>query len=129
MDDFIIKGNNDEEIERLTRRLHQEFSIKNLRELSNFLGIEVGKMNTSLHLSQKKDKTKLLTKVKTKKANPFPTPMVSNSHLYKYKGVPIKNAHEYRSIVGLQYAHITRPNITYKVNKVFQFMQNPLNTH
>ncbi|MCI53881.1 retrovirus-related Pol polyprotein from transposon TNT 1-94, partial [Trifolium medium] len=36
----------------------------------------------------------------------------------------------YRSIVGaLQYATITRPDISFDVNKVCQFMSHPLETH
>lgn len=36
----------------------------------------------------------------------------------------------YRSIVGaLQYATITRPKISYTVNRVCQFMHSPTDTH
>ncbi|XP_035551019.1 uncharacterized mitochondrial protein AtMg00810-like [Juglans regia] len=36
----------------------------------------------------------------------------------------------YRSIVGgLQYLSVTRPNISYSVNKVFQFMHSPKAPH
>lgn len=46
------------------------------------------------------------------------------------KGVPIENCQEYRSVVGaLQYIPITRPEICFSVNKVCQYMQNPLDTH
>jgi len=36
----------------------------------------------------------------------------------------------YRSVVGaLQYTLVTRPELSYNVNKVFQFMQNPQEHH
>jgi histone deacetylase 1/2 len=36
----------------------------------------------------------------------------------------------YRSVVGaLQYARITRPEMSYSVNKVCQFMSHPLEVH
>uniref|UniRef100_A0A803PCM2 Reverse transcriptase Ty1/copia-type domain-containing protein n=1 Tax=Cannabis sativa TaxID=3483 RepID=A0A803PCM2_CANSA len=54
-----------------------------------------------------------------------------NSNLsLKHLGDPIENPQVYRSIVGaLQYQTITRPKISFSVNKVCQFMANPLNTH
>ena len=63
-------------------------------------------------------------------AKSMPTPMVSNLHLSKFKGEHIENIKQYRSIVGaLQYVTITRPDISFSVNKVFQFMQNSLDEH
>lgn len=43
---------------------------------------------------------------------------------------PVKDAQFYRSIVGaLQYVTITRPEISFCVNRVCQFMQNPQESH
>ena len=43
---------------------------------------------------------------------------------------PIGNPQLYWSVVGaLQYVTITRPELAYSVNKVCQFMQNPLESH
>ncbi|XP_062118816.1 uncharacterized mitochondrial protein AtMg00810-like [Humulus lupulus] len=43
---------------------------------------------------------------------------------------PVQDPQLYRSLVGaLQYATITRPEITYDVNRVSQFMQTPLQSH
>jgi len=64
------------------------------------------------------------------KANSLPTPIVSNIQLSKDKGEPIENERQYRSIVGaLQYVTITRPDITYSINKVSQYMHKPLSDH
>ena len=61
---------------------------------------------------------------------PVPTPMVSNQSLSNFGSAPFSNTQLYRSIVGaLQYATITRLDITYSVNRVCQFMQSPLITH
>lgn len=63
-------------------------------------------------------------------ANSLCTPMASNLHLSKNRGNPIINDKQYRSIVGaLQYVTITRPEITYSVNKVSQFMHKPLDEY
>ena len=43
---------------------------------------------------------------------------------------PVDNPQLYWSVVGaLQYVTITRPELAYSVNKVCQFMQNPLESH
>ncbi|KAL5543508.1 hypothetical protein UlMin_007292, partial [Ulmus minor] len=53
-----------------------------------------------------------------------------NLKLTSDEGDPVPNATYYRSIVGgLQYVTITRLEIAYCVNKVCQFMQNPLDLH
>lgn len=42
----------------------------------------------------------------------------------------MSDPHLYRSTIGaLQYMTLTRPNITFNVNKSYQFMANPLDSH
>ncbi|PON64104.1 hypothetical protein PanWU01x14_126260 [Parasponia andersonii] len=58
------------------------------------------------------------------------TPMTSGKKLSCYGSDSDKDAQLYRSVVGaLQYAIITRTKIAYSVNRVCQFMQNPLESH
>ncbi|XP_060959127.1 uncharacterized mitochondrial protein AtMg00810-like [Cannabis sativa] len=63
-------------------------------------------------------------------ANPLPTPMTGGQKLSATGSDPFADPTYYRSIVGaLQYANITRPEISYAVNRVSQFMQTPLEAH
>lgn len=56
--------------------------------------------------------------------------MVAGNKLTKTDGKPFHDPFLYRSTVGaLQYATITRPDISFAVNKVCQFMSDPLDTH
>lgn len=58
------------------------------------------------------------------------SPMVSNCKLSRFGTDTLSDAQQYRSVVGaLQYATLTHPEITFSVNKVCQFMANPLNSH
>ncbi|XP_016206077.1 uncharacterized protein LOC107646406 [Arachis ipaensis] len=58
------------------------------------------------------------------------TPMISSLRLIANVGTPFENPTLYRSIVGgLQYATITRPDISFSVNKLSQFMSNPCQEH
>lgn len=63
-------------------------------------------------------------------ANHINSPMVTNSKLSKFGSDTLPDPHLYRSVVGaLQYATLTHPKIAYSVNKVCQFMANPLESH
>ncbi|KAI5338474.1 hypothetical protein L3X38_017745 [Prunus dulcis] len=56
--------------------------------------------------------------------------MASSSKLSKSDGEPLSNPQQYRSIVGaLQYVTLTRPELSFSVNKVCQFMHNPTSEH
>lgn len=60
------------------------------------------------------------------------TPMVSTDKLSSQDDVPVpsKDATQYRSIVdGLQYLTITRPDISFSVNRVCQFLHAPASSH
>ncbi|XP_016168987.1 uncharacterized protein LOC107611590 [Arachis ipaensis] len=56
--------------------------------------------------------------------------MTSSLKLSAFGDGAFSNPSLYRSIVsGLQYATITRPKIFFSVNKVAQFLHNPLESH
>ncbi|XP_016673328.1 uncharacterized mitochondrial protein AtMg00810-like [Gossypium hirsutum] len=56
--------------------------------------------------------------------------MVVGKKLAKDDGNALSDLQHYRSIVGsLQYLCHTRPDISYSVNKVAQYMQNPRYSH
>ncbi|XP_031488882.1 uncharacterized mitochondrial protein AtMg00810-like [Nymphaea colorata] len=62
-------------------------------------------------------------------AKPISTPLPANSSLTKV-GTPFSNATLYHQTVGaLQYLTITRPDQSYAVNKVCQFMYTPTTDH
>nr|KYP61326.1 hypothetical protein KK1_015813 [Cajanus cajan] len=63
-------------------------------------------------------------------SKPISSPMISGSKLSKVGSEDFLDASLYRSVVGaLQYATITRPEISFSVNKVCQFMSHPLTHH
>lgn len=63
-------------------------------------------------------------------AKPVSTPMASSTALSATDGHDFSDPKLYRSIVGsLQYLSFTRPDISFAVNKVCQFMHSPRDTH
>ena len=63
---------------------------------------------------------------------PVATPMSATDRLSAFDGDPLSSddATEYRSLVGgLQYLTITRPDVSYAVNRVCQFLHAPTTSH
>jgi hypothetical protein len=106
--------------------------VKDLGDLYYFLGIEVTKQRGGLLLTQQKYTTELLQKARMMKCKGVVTPMSVTKKLSKEGGTLLSpvEATDYRSIVGsLHYLTITRPNISFAVNKVCQFLQAPSTAH
>ena len=131
VDDIIITGSSLPLIHQLVQQLHTEFALKQLGDLDYFLGIQVQKQHDgSLILSQTKYILDLLEKAGMADAKGISTPMVSSAKLTKHGANYLQDPATYRSIVGaLQYATLTRPEISFSVNKVCQFMSQPQEEH
>ena len=106
--------------------------MKDLGDLHFFLGIEVKKHGNDLHLSQEKYATDLVKRVGLQGCKPSPTPLSSSEKLSLIEGDPLnqEDSTNYRSLVGaLQYLTLTRPDISFSVNKVCQFLHAPTTVH
>jgi hypothetical protein len=63
-------------------------------------------------------------------AKPVASPMATSTNLSAFEGESFEDSTIYRSTVGaLQYLCITRPDISFIVNKLFQFVHKPLVSH
>jgi histone deacetylase 1/2 len=74
----------------------------------------------------------LLLHVNMENCNPAPTPLVPSEHLARDYGALLgpEDSSRYRSVVGsLQYLTHTRPDISFVVNKVCQFLSQPTEVH
>lgn len=130
VDDILITGNKSSAISKLLCSLGNEFAIKDLGSVRYFLGIEVLPNSHSLLLSQQKYCLDLLARTNVIGAKPLSTPISLTLRLSKFTGKPLSDPTEYKSIVGaLQYATLTRPDITFVVNKVAQFMVSLTDDH
>jgi histone deacetylase 1/2 len=132
VDDIIVVSSSSKAVEALLADLKRDFALKDLGELSYFLGIEVKKMNDGILLSQSKYASDLLKKVGMEHCKPVATPLSVSEKLSAYVGNPLgpEDATKYRSIVGaLQYLTLTRPDISFSVNKVCQYLHAPTTQH
>lgn len=110
--------------------LSTDFAIKDLGPLHYFLGVEVLHTPDGLFLTQQRYILDLLQRTNMMHAKPMSSPMSAAHTLSLFAGDPLPDATEYRSTVGaLQYLSLTRPDISFAVNKVCQFMHRPTIPH
>jgi histone deacetylase 1/2 len=94
--------------------------------------MEVKKVQNGIVLTQDKYATNLLRRVNMLSCKPVSTPLSTSEKLSTHEGVSLgpNDAKNYRSRVGaLQYLTLTRPDISFAVNKVCQFLHAPTDTH
>ncbi|KAJ3698209.1 hypothetical protein LUZ61_001914 [Rhynchospora tenuis] len=126
VDDIIITGSDNSMISNCIAQLNTRFAIKDLGPLHYFLGIAVNNNSKGMHLSQSKYIKDLLQRTNMLSAKPTTTPLATDMALFPGDSEPFSDPHLYRSTVGaLQYATVTRPDISFAVNKLSQFMHSP----
>jgi hypothetical protein len=132
IDDIIVVSSSQYVIDKLLQQLWADFALKHLGPLSYFLGIEVVKCSDGLLLTQQKYAFDILRCAGMHNCMPTRTPLVVDEKLSLTDGDPLSSddATSYRSLVGaLQYLTLTRPDISYSVNKVCQFLHAPTTLH
>ena len=130
VDGTILAGVDLNFINHVISLLPSDFPIKNLGELSFFLGIEAIRSDEGLYLSQRRYKLDLLLRSKMDKSKPSVTPMSMSQILNKSYGASFHDPHLYRSIVGgLQYLSFTRPELAFSIHKVSKYMHDPKEPH
>jgi histone deacetylase 1/2 len=132
VDDIIVVSSSESATNGLLKDLSKEFALKDLGDLHFFLGIEVKKVNDGLVLNQAKYAKDVLSCVGMLDCKSSPTPLSSSEKITAHEGELLgpEDSTKYRSMVGaLQYLTLTRPDISYAVNKVCQYLHSPTTLH
>ncbi|GJZ84154.1 ribonuclease H-like domain-containing protein, partial [Tanacetum coccineum] len=133
VDDIIVTGNNVDEIEKFKEFLRTKFQIKDLGKLKYFLGIEVLETGFGICLSQRKYCLDLLSEYDLLACKPSATPLEQNLAISNEPteiDKVLDNITEYQRLIGkLIYLTHTRPDISYSVHCLSQFMHKPLRSH
>ncbi|KAG7557929.1 Integrase catalytic core [Arabidopsis suecica] len=130
VDDIIISGSSLDIIEKFKCYVSDCFHMKNLGLLRYFLGIEVARNSTGFYLCQRKYTLDILTTTGVLGAKPVAFPMVQNHKLALAKGKPLIDPTRYRRLIGkLIYLGVTRPELSYAIHILSQFMSQPKEEH
>ncbi|XP_019072894.1 retrovirus-related Pol polyprotein from transposon RE1 [Vitis vinifera] len=130
VDDIVITGSDSALLGQLKTHLSESFHMKDLGPLTYFLGLEVHHSPSGISLNQHKYASDLVATAGLQGATSVDTPMELNVKLRKEEGDLLADPSLYRKLVGsLVYLTITRPDISFAVQQVSQFLQTPRHLH
>uniref|UniRef100_A0A2N9GEN7 Reverse transcriptase Ty1/copia-type domain-containing protein n=1 Tax=Fagus sylvatica TaxID=28930 RepID=A0A2N9GEN7_FAGSY len=130
VDDIVLTSNSPSFLDHLILQLRKVFDLKDLGALHYFLGLQVSRTSDALHVTQSKYASDLLIKHHMVDSKPAKTPCSPNTRLSMHEGDLLSDPHGYRSLVRvLHYLTFTRPDISFVVHQVCQYMAAPTSTH
>ena len=131
VDDIIIAASNYDLLNSVKRNFHNMFKMKDLGELSWFLGIEFSLSHGNIIMNQTKYCLKILDRFKMSDCKPKSIPCDASVNTMNNESHELADHRLYREIVGsLIYLMIaTRPDICYAVTKLSQHMSKPTKAH
>ena len=130
VNDMIITSDDMQGIQNLKHLLGRQFEMKDLCPLNYFLGLEVSSSVDGYYLTQAKYTSHMISRANIIDSKIIDSPIEYNCHLNSHDGKSLSDATLYRQLVGsLIYLTVTRPDISYAVHVVSQFMAAPRSPH
>lgn len=130
MDDIVIATNNDREVLDLKGALSRKFKMKDLGSLRYFLGLEVARSSKGISVNQRKYALELVGETGQLGCQPASIPMNLSHKLSESEGELLEDPTIYMRLIGkLIYLTITRPDLSYCVNKLSQYLASPRGPH
>jgi len=130
VDDVILVGDDIAEINSITNLLDHTFKIKNLGNLTYFLGFEVARSSKGIQLCQRKYTTDILSEARMLGSTPTSTPMNFSRHKNTEIRELLFDSAPFRRLIGrLIYLTHTSPDITFTMHHLSQFIATPTSLH
>ncbi|XP_061363749.1 uncharacterized mitochondrial protein AtMg00810-like [Gastrolobium bilobum] len=130
VDDMVLTGNNLDEIQSVKNHLDHLFRIKDLGPLKFFLGLEIARSQHGIVVNQRKYVLELLSDSGLLGARPASTPIEPTLRMCQDQGEIYDDPAVYRRLIGrLLYLANTRPDISFTVQQLSQFMARPMKAH
>jgi hypothetical protein len=130
VDDLIIAGGNQVDIDTFKNQMKGTFKMSDLGLLHYYLGLEVSQTEAGITICQSSYAAKIVEMSGLTGCNSSATPMEPRLKLSKVSSAPSIDATMFRSVVGsLRYLVNTRPDLSYSVGFISRFMENPTTEH
>ncbi|XP_048611515.1 uncharacterized mitochondrial protein AtMg00810-like [Brassica napus] len=130
VDDLIVSASNQTLLASFKTYMNKCFHMKDLGISKYFLGLELARSRTGIYLCQRKYTLGILEETGLLASKPATFPVEQNHRLALDKGPDFKNVAAYRRLIGrLIYLAVTRPDLSYSVHILSQFMQKPKHAH
>ena len=130
VDDLIVGGNSSDKIKEFKAYLSECFHMKDLGALRYFLGLEIARSKEGIYLCQRKYALDIIAESGLLGCKPTSFPMEENHQSALATGTLLKVLEKYCRLVGrLIYLTISRPELSYCVHILAQFMKTPQEVH
>lgn len=130
VDNIVVASNSLDCISSLKNFLNSQFKINDLGSLHYFLGIEAARSTQGIHLCQRKYALDILSNSSTLGSKPTKLLVDQNLKLSKDSSSPLHDPSIYKRLIGrLLHLTIIRPNISFSVQVLSQFMSQPTDVH
>lgn len=125
VDDGIIIGKNDQEIDKVLIELSNNFEITVVNDPKTFVGLEIDKTEDGIFLHQTSYAERVLDRFNMSDTKGADTPMISGQDKLKHNAKDLK--FPYRQAVGslLYLSNKTRPDLAYAVGFESRNLENP----
>ena len=130
VDDLILTSSDPKHINHVKSSLKNKFEMTDLGHLHYFLSLQVLQSKEGITLSQCKCACDILRQFHMEDCKPAPSPFQSRVKLSVTYTTPEVDATLYHQLVGkLMYLTHSRPNLSFVVGLVAQFMHKPHESH
>lgn len=130
VDDILLTGTSELLMTQVKEYLNKKFSIKDLGHIHYFLGIEVARSVSRIVINQRKYAIDIIHEAGLARCKPSVVPMDPKHKFALSTDQLLEDPTPYRRLVGrLIYLTVTRPDTSYAVHVLSQFMNSPTQDH
>ncbi|KAL0305526.1 UNVERIFIED_CONTAM: Retrovirus-related Pol polyprotein from transposon RE2 [Sesamum radiatum] len=130
VDDILVMAPTEDLISEIKQYLDALFTIKDLGYAKYFLGLEIARSTEGMSITQHKYAMDIITDSGMVSATSVSTPLPLGLKLSATSGTFLKEPDKFRRLIGrLLYLGFTRPDLSFAVQQLSQFLQHPTDQH